>query len=237
MLGIICGSNFAESRLFKDAQERLIPSEWGKSRIFLSKGTAYCLRHGKNEFPAHMVPHEANILALEQVGCKKLVGLCSAGSLKAEISPGTIVVPSDFICLHEPRTFFDDKVQYTVPKIDEKLAQKIAETAEKIGLRVKRGGTYFQTAGPRFETKAEIRLFANFADVVGMTMATEATLCSEKGIPYASACIVDNYANGVVGKETHWKEKEISIKEVEKVQKENKPKMEALAKALSSELK
>jgi len=31
-----------------------------------------------------------------------------------------------------------------------------------------------------------------------MTMASEATLASELGIPYASLCTVDNFCNGIV---------------------------------------
>ena len=34
--------------------------------------------------------------------------------------------------------------------------------------------------------------------IVGMTMASEATLASELGIPYASLCTVDNFCNGIV---------------------------------------
>jgi 5'-methylthioadenosine phosphorylase len=32
---------------------------------------------------------------------------------------------------------------------------------------------------------------------VGMTAASEATLCQERGIGYAMICTVDNWANGV----------------------------------------
>jgi 5'-methylthioadenosine phosphorylase len=35
-------------------------------------------------------------------------------------------------------------------------------------------------------------------DVVGMTMASEATLCMEYAIPYVSLCSIDNYANGIL---------------------------------------
>ena len=31
-----------------------------------------------------------------------------------------------------------------------------------------------------------------------MTMASEATLASELGIPYACLCTVDNYCNGII---------------------------------------
>ena len=55
-----------------------------------------------------------------------------------------------------------------------------------------------QTTGPRLETRAEIAFFKSIGDVVGMTMASEATLASELGIPYASLCTVDNFAHGIV---------------------------------------
>ena len=63
---------------------------------------------------------------------------------------------------------------------------------------VKNKGIYFQTKGPRFETKAEVNLIKNFANVVGMTMSNEATLSKELNLEYASTCCVDNYANGVI---------------------------------------
>jgi 5'-methylthioadenosine phosphorylase len=59
-------------------------------------------------------------------------------------------------------------------------------------------GIYVQTKGPRLETRAEVSMLCNFADVVGMTMASEATLARESGLTYASMCSVDNYANGIV---------------------------------------
>jgi len=52
--------------------------------------------------------------------------------------------------------------------------------------------------GPRLETKAEVAMIAQFGDVVGMTMAHEATLCQELGLAYASICSVDNYAHGII---------------------------------------
>ena len=40
-------------------------------------------------------------------------------------------------------------------------------------------------------------MMAQFADVVGMTMAQEASTAQEIGLEYASICSIDNYANGV----------------------------------------
>ena len=58
-------------------------------------------------------------------------------------------------------------------------------------------GVYVETTGPRLETRAEIAFFKTVGDVVGMTMASEATLASEIGVPYASLCTVDNFAHGI----------------------------------------
>jgi purine nucleoside phosphorylase len=60
------------------------------------------------------------------------------------------------------------------------------------------GGVYVQTAGPRFETPAEVRMLRTFGDVVGMTGASEAVCCGELGIPYMQVCFVDNLANGLI---------------------------------------
>ncbi|MEM2124331.1 MAG: 5'-methylthioadenosine phosphorylase, partial [Methanolinea sp.] len=59
------------------------------------------------------------------------------------------------------------------------------------------GGTYAQTPGPRIETVAEVRALSAVGDIVGMTVASEATLAAELGIDVAALCTVDNYANGI----------------------------------------
>lgn len=67
-----------------------------------------------------------------------------------------------------------------------------------VPVRLYDGGVYVQTAGPRFETPAEVRMLRTFGDVVGMTGASEAVCCSELGIAYMQICMVDNMANGLL---------------------------------------
>ena len=69
------------------------------------------------------------------------------------------------------------------------------------------GGIYIQTTGPRLETRAEIEMLKSFGDLVGMTMANEATLAKELGIAYASICSKDNFCHGIT--ETPLREEEI----------------------------
>ena len=81
---------------------------------------------------------------------------------------------------------------------------------------VHRGGTYVCMEGPQFSTKAESLLYRSWGvDVIGMTNATEAKLCREAGIAYASMCLVTDY--------DCWHEEEgpVSVEAVLAVLKEN----------------
>jgi len=42
-----------------------------------------------------------------------------------------------------------------------------------------------------------VKTLAKFADIVGMTVASEATLACELDMEFAALCTVDNYANGL----------------------------------------
>ena len=177
---------------------------------FKKPGVIFLARHGQKKLPPHLVDHQKNILTLKKKGVKEVIGICSVGSLKKEIKPGTIVLPDDFINFN-PITLFSRqtivggiKFFHSQPQLDEELRNKISQIISKNfpALKFFKQGTYFQTKGPRFETKAEIKMIKNFADVVGMTMADEATVAREAGLKYACICSVDNYANGMDEKNT-----------------------------------
>lgn len=54
------------------------------------------------------------------------------------------------------------------------------------------------TEGPRFETPAEIRMFALWGgDLVGMTNVPEVVLAREAGLCYATIALVSNFAAGI----------------------------------------
>ena len=69
--------------------------------------------------------------------------------------------------------------------------------ARKAHARAASKGVYVQATGPRLETRAEIAFFKTVGDVLGMTIASEATLAAELGLPYAALCSVDNYCHGI----------------------------------------
>lgn len=159
------------------------------------------MRHGPaGRVPAHLVDHHANVRALCESGCDRVLALGSAGGLHGHLGPGTVVVPDDFISLGAQPTFHDTTDGYRMAVIDpawrgEVLGAWVRSTTTP----VLDGGTYAMVRGPRFETPAEIRLLAAFADLVGMTWPAELVLACEAGLRYAVVCKVDNLANGVAG--------------------------------------
>jgi Purine nucleoside phosphorylase len=109
-----------------------------------------------------------------------------------------IVVPDDFITLTATPTIYQNSAVHITPSLNENVRQKIIKAAQNSDLKVVTQGTYWQTQGPRLETKAEIKMMANFADIVGMTMANEAVIALELDMPYACACSIDNFGNGLL---------------------------------------
>ena len=206
-LAVIGGSGLYDLEILEGAATRWIDTPYGAPSSSLKVGrvggteVAFLARHGVGHvIPPHRINHRANLWALKELGVRRILATSSVGSLKREIRPGTFAVPHDFLCLWDLPTFHDDKVVHATPGLDGGMRTAIAAAARRARVPVRARAVYAQTRGPRLETKAEIRLLRDYADVVGMTMASEATLAAEIGVAYASLCTVDNYAHGITAK-------------------------------------
>ncbi len=197
MWAIIGGTSLLSSPFFDRWRETDCATAYGSVRVRTADGFIFLQRHGDPPVPPHSINHRANIEALHLSGVKRILSVNSVGSMKRDIAPGTLLIPDDFLSPWSSATFWDREVQYVVPRMDKALQGEVLSLCLEMDLPVRSGGVYVQTIGPRLETKAEIRMLQEFGDVVGMTMASEATLAMERGIPYASLCSVDNYANGI----------------------------------------
>lgn len=197
-IAIIYGTGIREKFFDENFSEEIVNTKYGKTTVLIGKKILCIARHGlKRDIPPHMINHRANFFALKNFNVKYVIGTSSVGSLHKKIKPGSIVIPNDYILLGPQLTFFDSEIKHITPVIDEYLRRKIIKTAEKLKIQVLKRGVYFQTYGPRLETKAEISMIRKFADIVGMSMAYEATLAKELSMSYASICQVDNYAHGL----------------------------------------
>jgi len=210
LLGVISNKSVMErSDLLKNSVARSMKNKFGQASVLISDRIAWIPRHGhdsNNHILPHLINHRANLQALKDLGAMEIVGLNSVGSLKNNIRPGMIVIPDDFITMTATPTIHQNSAIHITPSLDEKVRQKLIKAAFGSKIKVVKKGTYWQTPGPRLETKAEIKMMANFADVVGMTMASEAVIALELAMPYASVCSVDNFGNGLVKKPLTMKE-------------------------------
>jgi 5'-methylthioadenosine phosphorylase len=201
-IAFVSGTSIVNSDLFKAWVVKTVETAYGPVTYKTKGDFALINRHGYAfPLPPHSINYRANIRALADLGFQDIVSLNSVGSLKKELPPGTFVSCADYVGLQQgPATFFDQELKGGAPAIANNLIPLlIAKLAPEFTIHP--GKVYVQMRGPRFETKAEIKIVQHWGDVVGMTAAHEADLCSELGLRYNSLALIDNYANGLEGTE------------------------------------
>ncbi len=198
MKAIIAGTSLLDSALFRNWDEISVDTPYGKASVLKASQYLFLQRHGKKRLPPHKISHHANIWALKSLGVEGVISINSVGSLKTNLKPGACIIPDDFVSFCDIPTFFDYEMRFMIPQMDATYAQKMLRICTGLEVETTPGGVYVQTSGPRFETKAEINVLKKLGDVVGMTMASEVTLCMEYAIPYVSLCSIDNYCNGIL---------------------------------------
>ncbi|HTY15039.1 MAG TPA: MTAP family purine nucleoside phosphorylase [Methanoregulaceae archaeon] len=198
-LAIIGGTSIRFSSL-PSFEERTISTPYGKAEALC--GEVVILQRHQGNSPPHRINHCANLAALAILGVDRIVAFGSSGSLKLEIPPGSLVIPSDFISQFEIPSVHDHAITHIMPEISARFACELAAVFPQAIA----GGTYVQTRGPRLETVAEVKALARIADIVGMTLGSEATLARELGMEFAAICTVDNYANGISEEPMSWEQ-------------------------------
>ena len=220
MIAIIGGTSFLDSSLFSDLKKKVVKTEYGDALTFLGTGYVFIQRHGENaNTPPHKINYRANIKAIKDLKISKVIGINSTGSLKKSITPGSLLIPHDYFNLFNVPTFYDTEMKFTIPSLDVRLIKTITQIAKIHKIKIVPEGVYFQVKGPILETRTEINFIKQIGDVVGMTMANEAILARELGLNYASICMVDNFANGII-------DKPLTLRQIEKRRKDNLGKLE-----------
>ena len=212
MLAVIGGSGLAKLVGLESIRRQVIRTPWGAPSCALSygmfEGTAivFLARHGYGHTIApHDINYRANIWALKEAGATAVIAVATVGGIRADIGPGTLVVPDQIIDYTTGRdgTFYSGPdqpvvhIDFTRP-YDEGTRQRLLTAATALGEPVIDGGCYGCTQGPRLETAAEVRRMArDGCDLVGMTGMPEAALARELELPYAQLAVVANHAAGL----------------------------------------
>lgn len=231
--GIIGGTGIYAAEGGAPCEELFQDTPYGRVKLLKQeyKGhTVYFLnRHGEgHSVPPHKINYRANVWALKEVGADTVLATAAVGSLNKDMPPGDFVFPDQFLEFTKMRhsTFFEGGESGVVHRdmtnvFCPELRSVYEELAGEIGHKYFNGGTYVCTEGPRYETPAEIKMYAGFgADIVGMTAYPEAPLARELGLCYATLAFVTNYAAGISPLElTHEEVKEATATVFEDVQK------------------
>jgi 5'-methylthioadenosine phosphorylase len=210
-IGIIGGSGLDDPRLLKDGRETAVSTPFGEPSSPLTTGSiegrdiAILARHGRSHtLPPTAVNYRANIRALKDAGCTAILATTACGSLREEIRRGDLVILDQFIDFTRFRktTFFEtfepgaENAKHT-PMADPfsaPLRNHLIDAARTLGLRHHEKGTVVTIEGPRFSTRAESKMFRIWgADVINMSVAPEAALANEAGIPYAAVAMSTDY--------------------------------------------
>ncbi|HWD79137.1 MAG TPA: S-methyl-5'-thioadenosine phosphorylase [Kribbella sp.] len=202
-IGVIGGSGFYS---FLPGAERIeidtpfgAPSEAPVVGQLDGREVAFIPRHGADHrFPPHRVNYRANLWALRSLGVRQVLGPCAVGSLKPELTPGTFVVPDQYV----DRTWGREHTVYdTAPVVHTAAADPYCPAGRATVIaagNVVPEGTMVVINGPRFSTRAESQWHAAQGwSVVGMTGAPEASIARELALCYTSIAVVTDHDAGV----------------------------------------
>jgi len=221
ILGVIGGTGLSDIEGLEGAESKELETPFGKPSGAYLCGTlhgtpvVFLPRHG----PGHVlmpseVNYRANIHGFRQLGVRYVLSVSAVGSLKEDIHPGDMVLPSQFIDRTRGRasTFFGGgavaHVQFGDP-VCPRMVDALAEVLKENRVRFHTGCTYVAMEGPVFSTRAESALYRSWsADVIGMTSIPEAKLAREAEICYATLALSTDYDCW------HQTEEEVSVEAV-----------------------
>ncbi len=207
MIGIVGGTGLYRMEELEVREQRAVTTPFGEPSAAIVLGrlrgrdVAFLARHGLNH---ERIPWEinfrANIWALKSVGVRTVVGVSAVGSLREELHPGELALPSQYIDFTRGRragSFFGDGIVAHVSTAQptcSATAGLIANSARTLGMKLHTDKTYACVEGPRLGTRAEsFFLRGAGADLVGMTNVPEAFLACEAQLGYCTIALVTDY--------------------------------------------
>ncbi|HUZ10136.1 MAG TPA: purine-nucleoside phosphorylase [Acidimicrobiales bacterium] len=167
----------------------------GSSRVLLIAGRSH-LYEGLTE---HQAAHTVRTAIAG--GCHAVILTCAAGSLRPELTVGSVVAVSDHLNLTGRSPLLgvaaDDPAGSPFVDLADAWSPRLRALVREIEPSVPEG-VYAQLPGPHFETPAEIRMLAGLgADLVGMSIATEAIAARHLGAEVLGLAVVTNPAAGL----------------------------------------
>lgn len=171
----------------------------GNSPVIMLSGRVHYYEHGQAD--AMRLPLEV----LQELGVTHLILTNSAGSLRPDLPPGSVMRITDHINFSginpligeaSERRFVGMTTAY-----DPAFGAAFDRAAETTGTELHKG-VYMWFSGPTFETPAEIRMARILgADAVGMSTVPEVILARFLGLTVVAASVITNFGAGMTGAE------------------------------------
>lgn len=207
MIGIIGGTGLYRMEGLQVTRSTDIDTPFGRPSgpVMLGRlggrDIAFLPRHGlRHDLLPSEINFRANIWALKTVGVRTIIGVSAVGSLREEIRPGDLALPSQYLDFTKglrAASFFGKGLVAHVSTAHPTCAHTaalIARVADSIGQPIHREKTYACVEGPRLGTRAEsFWLRGAGADLVGMTNVPEAFLALEAQVGYCVITVATDY--------------------------------------------
>lgn len=245
MWAIVGGSGFEKFESFKVTERLDLDTPFGKASSGLCYAEVFGVkvlflsRHGSHhELLPSEVNYQANIFALKKYGATKVLSISAVGSLKEELAPGDLVVPTQYINRTQrpfaKTTFLGQGLVghlSMAEPIESQIIPILKNHASALNFKVHFEKTYICIEGPNFSTKAESLMYIGWgADIIGMTNFPEYALAKEANLLYVPLSFVTDY--------DCWREEEtpVTLEEVIRIMKSNNTKALEAIRLLISDL-
>jgi xanthosine phosphorylase len=144
------------------------------------------------------------IRTLKLIGCDTFIATNAAGSLRAEVGAGSLMMITDHINFQGSNPLVGPNDDYFGPRFiamgnayDLALCERLRKVAKQLEIPLHEG-VYMAVIGPSFETAAEIRAFRILgADAVGMSTVPEVIIAHHCGMRVAVVSSIVNLATGM----------------------------------------
>ena len=185
---------FARSRVQGHVDE-IVVGTLEQQRVAMLRGRVHCYESGDSAAMA------GTIRSLQAWGVQILVLTNAAGSLRAAMHPGSLMLLQDYInaTQRSPLLGAEGNARFVdmVHAYDPALRARARHIATEHGTALCEG-VYLWAMGPQFETPAEIRMFAAWgADAVGMSTVPETILARHCGLRVLGLSLITNFAAGL----------------------------------------
>ena len=137
------------------------------------------------------------------LGAKKLILTNAAGGVNFAFKPGDFMMITDHIGIFAPNPLIGANIEELGTRFpdmshvyDLELQELIRTTAKENNIPLQEG-VYVQLTGPSYESPAEIRMLADYADAVGMSTVVEAIAANHCGLRVCGISCVCNLAAGM----------------------------------------